>query len=275
MPTDPFNLLKRSYREARPDPRFAIALKTRLAEELNMTETATEASASPLGELRLVHLRATSADQAMAFFGSLFDWEAERVPYRGHVRHYTTNTTTTAVLLDDPAAPPASLCFESQQPAHLARQIQALGGEITEADGDRYAQCRDPQGVALVFFQPGGSHPHDPPTKIPAGEFAFAFLVEDAVRACPFFGALIGHDIVPAHPTSIYHDVVPGIGLIHAPDRTPQVIPYFQVNDLEAMRVRVRDLGGEPDEPGGMGPFVGCECVDDQGSRFGLCQLVG
>jgi len=158
-----------------------MALKTRLAEELGMTETTTEVSATPLGELRPVHLCARDADQAMAFFGSLFGWEAERVPYRDHVHHYTINTTMTTVLVDDPDASSATLCFASPRPADPAGQIQALGGEITEADGEHYAQCRDPQGAALVFFQPGEPHPHEPLTKIPAGEFAFAFLIEDGI----------------------------------------------------------------------------------------------
>ncbi len=240
-----------------------------------MTEAATTASASRLGELRLVHLGATSADQAMAFFGSLFDWEAERVLYRGHVRHYTTNTELTTVLLDDPAATPAALCFQSESPATLAEEIQALGGEITAAEGERYAQCRDPQGAALTFFQPGGSRPKDAPAKKPSGEFAFALLIEDAVRARPFYSALLGHDIVAVRPESTYHDVVAGVGLIHAPERPAGVVAYFRIDDLEAARAGVRRLGGEPDEPGGMGQFVGCECVDDQGVRFGLCQLVG
>lgn len=49
--------------------------------------------------------------------------------------------------------------------------------------------------------------------------------------------------------------------------------PYFDVDDVNAGATRVRELGGEADEPmpvPGMGWFVTCR--DPQGSDFGLWQ---
>ena len=48
---------------------------------------------------------------------------------------------------------------------------------------------------------------------------------------------------------------------------------YFDVADINAGAARVRELGGEADEPGpvpGMGWFVTCR--DPQGNEFGLWQ---
>jgi predicted enzyme related to lactoylglutathione lyase len=51
------------------------------------------------------------------------------------------------------------------------------------------------------------------------------------------------------------------------------VVVYFRVDDIEAAVRRVRELGGEADDPGLAetgGRFVSCR--DDQGLAFGLHQ---
>ena len=48
---------------------------------------------------------------------------------------------------------------------------------------------------------------------------------------------------------------------------------FFDVDDINAGTARVKELGGEADEPGsvpGMGWFAICR--DTTGSEFGLCQ---
>ncbi len=62
-----------------------------------------ESTEVAFGGLAMVHIRVLDADRAMQFFGSLFGWQAERVPFDGHVSHYTVNTATTIRLLDDAA----------------------------------------------------------------------------------------------------------------------------------------------------------------------------
>jgi predicted enzyme related to lactoylglutathione lyase len=52
------------------------------------------------------------------------------------------------------------------------------------------------------------------------------------------------------------------------------VVVYFRVDDIEAAVRRVRELGGEADDPGPAetgGRFASCR--DDQGLAFGLHQL--
>ena len=74
---------------------------------MSSTEEAqtSESTQVPHGGLAMVHLRVDDADRAMRFFGALFGWQAERVPFGGHVSHYTINTTTTIRILDDPGSP--------------------------------------------------------------------------------------------------------------------------------------------------------------------------
>src|SRR4051794_15382358 len=89
--TDPFDALHRPLVPRRPRPQFAAALRRRLTEEFNMTTTDTTTVRMPA----MFHIRVPDADRAMAFFGAVFDWQAERVEFEGHIRHYTTNTTAT------------------------------------------------------------------------------------------------------------------------------------------------------------------------------------
>jgi predicted enzyme related to lactoylglutathione lyase len=45
---------------------------------------------------------------------------------------------------------------------------------------------------------------------------------------------------------------------------------YFMVDDLEAAVARVRELGGEADEPQPTEGGRFSSCRDDQGARFGI-----
>jgi len=61
---------------------------------------------------------------------------------------------------------------------------------------------------------------------------------------------------------------------LHGSDPGYGTVVYFRVTDIEAAAARVRELGGEVEEPGtgepGFGRFYNCR--DPQGLRFGLFQ---
>lgn len=63
---------------------------------------------------------------------------------------------------------------------------------------------------------------------------------------------------------------------LHGNDPEPQFFIFFDVPDLTAAVARVKELGGETDEPGSDEPGFGkfCACRDPQGIRFGLHQLL-
>lgn len=67
----------------------------------------------------------------------------------------------------------------------------------------------------------------------------------------------------------------PGIKTgLHGNDTSNGTVVYFRVIDIEEAAVRVRELGGEVEEPGTKEPGFGrfFNCCDPQGLRFGLFQ---
>lgn len=59
---------------------------------------------------------------------------------------------------------------------------------------------------------------------------------------------------------------------LHGGDPNPGILVFFSVDDLEAAAARVKELGGEAEEPSGEEPGFGrfCMCRDPQGVSFGL-----
>src|SRR5205823_4820208 len=103
---DPFEQLRRPMAPLAPSSSFAASLRRRLEQdtgqqvsESTATDNVTPPAQEADGTLAMVHLRVADADRAMAFFGALCGWEAERVEFDDHVSHYTLNTTVTVRLL--------------------------------------------------------------------------------------------------------------------------------------------------------------------------------
>lgn len=61
---------------------------------------------------------------------------------------------------------------------------------------------------------------------------------------------------------------------LHGNDPGHGTVVYFRVSDIDAAAARVRELGGEVEEPGADEPGFGRfrNCRDPQGLRFGLHQ---
>ncbi|MDQ3738172.1 MAG: VOC family protein [Actinomycetota bacterium] len=107
------------------------------------------------------------------------------------------------------------------------------------------------------------------------GEMAwFEMGVPDATRAQSFYGTLLGWTFESmGEGGAVIHTAGERAGL-HAGDDARQIVTYFHVDDIDASVEKVRELGGEADDPGpaeeGFGRFVTCR--DDQGVAFGLRQ---
>jgi len=253
--TDPFDALRRQVTPRRVRPQFAAALRQRLEEELGMTSTQTDAAHGLKPDM--VHIHVDDADRAMAFFGAVLDWQGERVEFEGHVRHYMTNTVDTQPVLTDEAADRrVRLGFKVDDLDAASATVERLGGSIDERS-DYWALGRDNQGVPIVVWVPGDRYPHEPPTSPATGRIEWFFLrVPDPDAATAFYRDLRGWPIDA-----------------RANDE-PIAIPCATVPDIEAARARVLANGGSVDELEPMGPGVGCDCVDDQGTRFSLWQEV-
>jgi predicted enzyme related to lactoylglutathione lyase len=281
---DPFDTLRRPIVPLAPRPEFAASLRRRLEEELDMSVTddlAVPDTPFTRADLVMVHLRVRDADRAMAFFGALLGWEAERVVFADHVSHYTVNTDVTVRLLDDPAAPPVVPNYGVTDVAAAVRSIEAAGGRVTAAevapDGGGWARGTDDQGVPLLVFRPGRYHDHAPATRPPTGEVGLVFIREDATRAGRFYGGVLGWRLARAHPGSQYFDAVPKVGIfdeaaaVGGPVEQPGVMFYVSVDALAPALDRVEDLGGTAGPSAqDMGPYFTAVCADDQGTEFGL-----
>lgn len=99
----------------------------------------------------------------------------------------------------------------------------------------------------------------------------FTIGVPDAGRAQAFYGGLLDWRFEPGSVPDGYQipDAKPPGGL-HGGTDARGVQVYFAVEDIDAAVARVRELGGEADEPehGGHGAYASCR--DDQGVRFSL-----
>ncbi len=268
--TDPFDALLRPPAPRRPRPQFAAALRRRIEEELNMTTTEATVHLPAM-----FHIAVPDADRAMAFFGAVFDWQGERVEWEGHVRHYMTNTTgSQPVLTDEPASWAARLGFKVDDLDATLATIERMGGRITDR-GDTYASGEDNQGVEVVVWVPGDPHPHAPPTNAATGELEwFEIRVPSAERGHAFWGELLGWNFARYEDGPFTHVVNAAgesqAGFVEAPGEGPRVTPCATVADIEAARAKVVAAGGTAGEASPMGPGLGCDCTDDQGTRFAL-----
>ena len=101
----------------------------------------------------------------------------------------------------------------------------------------------------------------------------FEVGVPDARRAKAFYGELLGWSFETTAGDNAWIDT-PGVrGGLHGDDDAANIVVYFQVDDIEAAVRRVRELGGEADDPGAAGEGGRyASCRDDQGVDFGLHQ---
>jgi predicted enzyme related to lactoylglutathione lyase len=281
---DPFDELRRPLVPLVPRPEFVASLFDQLREEFGMTSTeeaqTSESTQVLHGGLAMVHLRVVDADRAMRFFGALFGWQAERVPFGGHVSHYTVNTTMTIRILDDPASPPVVPNYAVADVARVMSAVDGGGGRITEAepapDGGGWARGVDDQGLPLLVYRPGAYHPHAAPTQPASAELGLVFIRADAAKAATFYGDVLGWSLVPAHPDSHYFDTVANVGVFdeaaafgHAVE--PSATLYFSVEALLPMLRQIESLGGHAgDHAQDMGPYFTAVCTDDQGTTFGV-----
>jgi uncharacterized protein len=107
-----------------------------------------------------------------------------------------------------------------------------------------------------------------------AGEQShFELGVKDAARAKAFYGELLGWSFETTTGENAWIQTEGVRGGLHGEDEASNIVVYFNVPDIEAAVRRVRELGGQAEDPGPPDPgdrFTTCR--DDQGVEFGLHQ---
>lgn len=279
-PSDPFDALRRPVAPLAPSDEFSASLRRRIEQELGMTIAHDRTDTDLEGTLAMVHLRVKDADRAMNFFGSLLDWEAERVFFEGHVSFYTVNTAVTVRILDDPSAPPLRPNYRITQVDEAVEAIRSAGGTVTasdvDAEGGGWAQGGDDQGVPLLVYRPRDHRASVAPSRAALGEVGLVFIREDATRAERFYASVLGWTFTRTHPGSYYFDTVGGVGVFDeaaafGTEVTPSATLYLSVPALTPTLERVIELGGFAGRASqDMGPYYTAMCTDDQGTEFGL-----
>jgi predicted enzyme related to lactoylglutathione lyase len=100
---------------------------------------------------------------------------------------------------------------------------------------------------------------------------------DDTGSAQEFWGSLFGWQFQAFPGPFEYHIAQTGeqqgVALTNMEPGKRGTRPYFSVDDVRASAARVRELGGEADEPQAV-PNMGwfATCHDPQGSEFGLWQ---
>ncbi len=99
---------------------------------------------------------------------------------------------------------------------------------------------------------------------------------KDTKRALKFYGDLFGWQFQPMEGPFEYHTTQfseDSGGAIYSSEEAAPVRVYYDVDDINAGRARVGELGGSADEAmpvPGMGWFA--TCTDTEGNAFGLWQ---
>jgi uncharacterized protein len=99
----------------------------------------------------------------------------------------------------------------------------------------------------------------------------FMFPVADGGRAHTFFGELFDWEFSPGNVpggSNISNATPPG-GM-HAGQEPGKPEVWFGVDDMNTALARVRELGGEADEPEKIATGSMASCRDDQGTPFNL-----
>jgi predicted enzyme related to lactoylglutathione lyase len=104
----------------------------------------------------------------------------------------------------------------------------------------------------------------------------FELPAEDTRRAQAFYGRLFGWQFEDFEGPVEYHMASEAGGAIFPANGEKGPVVYFGVDDVEAARERVRELGGQAEdkqEIPGVGAYA--HCTDTEGNPFSLFQQVG
>jgi uncharacterized protein len=220
-----------------------------------------ERTSHPPGTLSWADLATSDAEGAKRFYGELLGWEYEDLPV-GDGQVYTmarVGGLEVAALSQAADQPPHwNVYVTVDEAAAAAARAAELGGTVLAEPFDvfeagRMAVVQDPTGAILSAWQPGQSIGARLVNATGAMTWADV-LTPDADAASRFYGAWLGWTVEEVPQAQGYRIITNGgrsnggmqplVREVLGPDARPGWTPYFGVDDLEAARGQVDELGG-------------------------------
>lgn len=283
--TDPLEALREPVVPITPDPRFAAALRARLERALlrgdEMTQTpttpaaatssATQATQAVEGQVGYASLWLPDAQRAETFYRTVLGWQF--APGGGQYRQME-GLRPEMGMAGGESDPTLFLAHCVVDVRETIRRVRAAGGQASEPVQRPYglvSECVDDQELRFAVYQGEVAEAVD--TR--PGELAYLTVgVPDTARFRAFFGAVFGWRFTPGHVQDGWNveGARPMTGLHGGVDR-PRIVPMYQVADIEAAVLRVRQAGGTAVDPAQRPYGVESLCSDDQGSDFYLGQF--
>ncbi|MGH3780475.1 MAG: VOC family protein [Pseudonocardiaceae bacterium] len=290
--SDPFWALSQPITPVDPDPAFAAELRSRLERALLAPEgthmtTTFEAPAHTLGS----YIAVNDARSALDFYERAFGARRRGEPIvmaDGRIGHAELAIGDSVLMLADEFAeidllsprtrggPSQSLYLRVSAPAAVdatVRDAVEAGARLERPAADqsygRNAVVVDPSGHRWMI----ASSPAAAPTGR-HGDLAYlTHAVADSASARAFYGAVLGWTFVPGRVQDGWQieGTNPPAGL-HGGASQGAIEPVYQVDDLAAALVAVRDHGGQAGEPQQQPYGRIAQCVDDQGAHFQLLE---
>jgi predicted enzyme related to lactoylglutathione lyase len=289
---DPLRILATPVEPVRPSEAFAARLRARLERALNLPEgvavselTLSESRTTtpgPAGFPRsgaLPYLTVPDARAAIDWYVRVFEADLVGEPVvmpDGAIGHAELSIGGGTIYLAEEfpdlglraptgEATPVSLMLPVDDTDATLERVRAAGGRVErdpyEDYGQRNASLYDPFGHRWMLAGPTRSI-----ERIRPGDIGYAQLrTPDVARANRFYRHVLGWEFGPDGRNVTNASMAQGL------ESGPAgLFCYFAVDSLEASIEAVRDAGGTATAPEDRPYSRTSDCVDDQGTRFGL-----
>jgi uncharacterized glyoxalase superfamily protein PhnB/catechol 2,3-dioxygenase-like lactoylglutathione lyase family enzyme len=172
------------------------------------------------------------------------------------------------------------LAYAVSDIADAARRVREGGGEAGEVTTEPWGlacMCVDDQGMPFSAYQPAEGVAERPGTPRPSsrpGDLAYVTMeMPDSAKARSFYGSVLGWHFRPGSVPDGWQveGPHPMVGLSGG-HREPSLVPVYEVDDIAAAVQTLRGAGGSATYPEARTYGLSSECIDDQGTRFGLWQ---
>jgi predicted enzyme related to lactoylglutathione lyase len=211
-----------------------------------------------------------------AFYHTVLGWNADSGD-DPHAYYHVAGSSPAGGINGAAQTPHITTYFIVDDAKAAAAQIRELGGhadEPVQSKSGWSGACTDDQGGEFSIWQPEPSYAPDGPIKPGMGDLLYSVLPSaDDEKARRFYGELFGWEFTPGNHEHGWNilNVEPPAGLFGA--GAGPIIVYFQVADIEAAVTTVKEAGGTPGavQPNSKGWHA--DCVDDQGTAFGLVSV--